>query len=78
MSEYPKAFDIWRLWQYFDSIGIEKISYLSKDFDVSDEDGIEELFNCLLHSGVDGDSPAETLRDRIKTYKIIYVTISCK
>ncbi|MBD2773022.1 DUF6896 domain-containing protein [Iningainema tapete] len=61
MSEYPTAFDVWRLCQYFESIGIEKIGHLSKDFDVTDEDGIEELFNCLLQDGLIAESEQRKL-----------------
>ncbi len=52
MLEYPQAFDAWRLFQYFESIGIEKIRYLSDVFDVSDEDSIENLLICLLQDGL--------------------------
>lgn len=52
MLKYSQAFDAWRLCQYFDSIGIEKISYLPNTFDVSDEDGVENLFNCLLQDSL--------------------------
>jgi hypothetical protein len=46
--EYPRAFDAWRLAQYFEAIGIEKISYLSHFFEVVDEDDIEDLLNNFL------------------------------
>jgi len=48
LSSEPRAFDEWRLYQYFESIGIEKIDDLSNLFDVCDEDGTAELINCLL------------------------------
>lgn len=52
ISEYLRAFDAWRLCQYFDSIGIEKIVYLSDVFEVCDEDDTEYLLKCLLKDGL--------------------------
>lgn len=43
----PRAIDSWRLCQYFESIGIEKIYYLSQVFEVSEQDGSEALLKCL-------------------------------
>ncbi len=51
MSEYPRAFDSWRLAQYFDSIDMQKIDYFSDIFEVGDEDGMEKLLNYLLKDG---------------------------
>ena len=48
LDSEPRAFDEWRLSQYFESIGIEKLDYLSNVFEVCDEDGTAELMNCLL------------------------------
>lgn len=43
----PRAIDSWRLCQYFESIGVEKIHYLSQVFEVSEQDGSEALLKCL-------------------------------
>jgi hypothetical protein len=51
ISSSPRAFDAWRLSQYFESIGIETIGYLSDVFEVCDEDGAEALLNSLLKDG---------------------------
>ena len=55
ISSYPRAFDAWRLCQYFESIGIEKIDYMSNIFwivepeeKLGDDGKIEELLNLLI------------------------------
>ncbi|MBW4681853.1 MAG: hypothetical protein KME19_17310 [Microcoleus vaginatus WJT46-NPBG5] len=45
---YPKAFDAWRLEQYFDSIGVETTVYKLNVFNIVDEDGTEKLLDTLL------------------------------
>ncbi|CBN59084.1 MULTISPECIES: DUF6896 domain-containing protein [Kamptonema] len=47
LLDAPRAIDSWRLCQYFESIGIEKIHYLSQIFEVSEQDGSEALLKCL-------------------------------
>lgn len=61
----PKAFDAWRLCQYFDSLGIEKIYYMSSFFEVGDEDGSDDLLKCLLTDGL-----IAILLEQPKLYKL--------
>lgn len=52
ISAYPKAFDAWRLEQYFNSIGVEKIVYKLDIFNILDEDGTEKLLDALYKEGL--------------------------
>ncbi|HLO51825.1 MAG TPA: hypothetical protein VK211_25670 [Kamptonema sp.] len=51
LLDAPRAIDSWRLCQYFESIGIEKIHYLSQIFEVSEQDGCEALLKYLRQDG---------------------------
>ncbi|MEC4813901.1 MAG: hypothetical protein SAK29_11605 [Scytonema sp. PMC 1069.18] len=50
--KHPKAFDAWRLVQYFESIGIQNIVYCSKIFNFTEEEQIESLLNCILQDNL--------------------------
>lgn len=52
ISAYPKAFDAWRLEQYFDSIGVENTVYKFNVFNILDEASAEKLLDALLKDGL--------------------------
>lgn len=52
MLTFPRAFDPWRLSEYFESINLENISYLSKIYNLSDDTDIEELLNIFEEKNI--------------------------
>lgn len=46
--DYPRAFDAWRLVQYFESKGIEQIYYLTDVYDLTNKENNEDIIGDLL------------------------------
>lgn len=46
--DYPQAFDAWRLVQYFESKGIERICYLTYVYDLTNKENNEDIVGDLL------------------------------